>query len=147
MWIEDSVNRVNEGERLVDESGKSLDQIMSSVKKVSNIVTEIAVTTQEQSQGIDQINIAVVQIDKMTQQNVSLVEESASTSLLVGSQANHLNEMVSFFQTTGQVINMKSHIDDRPWTSSANDNTKMPTSMKTEEQTMMVKKRVRGTNV
>ncbi len=100
--IEDSVNRVKEGSRLVDESGQSLDEIMSSVKKVSDIVAEIAAASREQSEGIEQINKAVMQVDEMTQQNAALVEEAASASASVGDQASNLDEMVAFFRTDSQ---------------------------------------------
>ncbi len=121
--IEGSEERVDEGERLVDESGESLEQIMDSVKKVSNMVTEIAAAAQEQSLGIDQINQAVIKIDRMTQDNVTLVEESTSSSVLVGDQANCLNEMVSFFRSTEQGLASEQRTEEHPLPSASIDNT------------------------
>jgi len=67
--IEDSVEKVGEGKRLVDESGSSLDEIVGSVKKVTDVVSEIAAASNEQTEGIEQINQAVTRIDEMTQRN------------------------------------------------------------------------------
>jgi len=97
--IADSVGKVEEGSRLVDESGRALEEIMGSVKKVTDVVAEIAAASREQSEGIDQINRAVTQIDEMTQQNAALVEEAASASEAMGAQARRLDELVAFFRT------------------------------------------------
>ncbi|MGB1800078.1 MAG: methyl-accepting chemotaxis protein, partial [Gammaproteobacteria bacterium] len=78
--INDSVQKVEEGSKLVDESGSTLEEIVNSVQKVSDIIAEIAAASSEQSSGIDQINKAVAQMDEMTQQNASLVEEAAAAS-------------------------------------------------------------------
>ena len=95
--IEDSVTKVNEGARLVDESGKSLAEISAAVKKASVMVTEIAAASKEQSEGIDQVNKALLQMDDMTQQNASLVEEAAAASEAMGAQAQELSDLVSYF--------------------------------------------------
>jgi methyl-accepting chemotaxis protein len=95
--IQNSVTKVSEGEKLVSQSGEALSAIVVSVNKVSDIVTEIAAAGAEQTQGIDQINSAISQIDKTTQQNNSLVEEAASVSKTVDQQAKHLGELVEFF--------------------------------------------------
>ncbi len=95
--INDSVQKVDEGSRLVDESGSTLEEIVKSVKKVSDIIAEIAAASSEQSTGIDQINKAVAQMDEMTQQNASLVEEAASASESMDEQAKGLNELMEFF--------------------------------------------------
>src|SRR5262249_28152913 len=78
--INDSVEKVSDGTRLVDESGKTLDEIVSAVKKVNDIIAEIASASQEQAAGIDQVNKAVAQMDEVTQQNAALVEEMAASS-------------------------------------------------------------------
>jgi methyl-accepting chemotaxis protein len=96
--IKDSVNKVEGGTRLVDESGQMLEEIVTSVKKVSDIVAEIAAASQEQSEGIEQVNKAVLQMDDMTQHNASLVEEAAAASAGVGAQANELITLVDFFK-------------------------------------------------
>ncbi|MHB1352707.1 MAG: methyl-accepting chemotaxis protein, partial [Thiobacillus sp.] len=71
--IEDSVGKVDAGSKLVDEAGKTMDEIVSSVKRVTDIMSEIAAASQEQSAGIEQVNQAVGQMDEMTQQNAALV--------------------------------------------------------------------------
>lgn len=95
--IEDSVDKVRAGTRLVDESGQTLENIVNSTKKVSDIVAEITAASQEQSSGIDQVNSAIMQMDDMTQQNAALVEESAAASRSMEDQATNLAELISFF--------------------------------------------------
>jgi len=95
--IQDSVAKVDEGGRLVDNTGKTLEEIVAAVKKVSDIIAEIAAASQEQSAGIDQVNKAVMQLDEMTQQNAALVEEASATSEGLASQAQNLNQLMSFF--------------------------------------------------
>jgi methyl-accepting chemotaxis protein len=96
--IKDSVNKVEGGTKLVDESGQMLDEIVTSVKKVSDIVAEIAAASQEQSEGIEQVNKAVLQMDDMTQHNASLVEEAAAASEAMGAQAQELAASVDYFK-------------------------------------------------
>ncbi len=78
--IKDSVAKVEEGSRLVDDSGKTLAEIVGSVKKVTDIVAEIAAASREQSSGIEQVNKAVMEMDGTTQQNAALVQKAASAS-------------------------------------------------------------------
>ncbi len=95
--IQDSVSKVDDGSKLVDQSGKTLDEIVSSVKKVSDIIAEIAAASQEQSTGIDQVNKAVSQMDEVTQQNAALVEEAAAASESMDEQARALQSLMNFF--------------------------------------------------
>ena len=97
--IRDSSQKVEEGSRLVTESGETLDTIVTGVKKVTDIVGEIAAASQEQSVGIDQINRAITNMDALTQQNASLVSEAAAASRLLEDQANGLSNLVEFFET------------------------------------------------
>ena len=76
--------QVDDGTRLVDESGTTLTQIVSAVQQLTDIVAEIASASQEQSSGIAQVNTAVMKMDEMTQQNAALVEEASSASIDVG---------------------------------------------------------------
>jgi methyl-accepting chemotaxis protein-1 (serine sensor receptor) len=99
--IVDSAGKVEDGSRLVNESGEMLEEIVNGVKKVTDIVGEIAAASQEQSAGIDQVNKAVMQLDEMTQQNAALVEEASAASESMGAQADDMNQMMSFF-TIGQ---------------------------------------------
>lgn len=97
--IKDSVEKVAEGTKLVDMSGKSLEEIVVSVKKVSDIVAEITMASGEQSSGIEQVNRAVIQLDEVTQQNAALVEEAAAASESMDEQAQDLAELMTFFRT------------------------------------------------
>lgn len=96
--IEDSVNKVEEGSRLVNQSGQTLEEIRDSIKKVANIVGDITSASQEQAQGLDQINKAVVELDTTTQQNTALVEESAAAAESMSEQSNELKQLISFFK-------------------------------------------------
>jgi methyl-accepting chemotaxis protein len=96
--IQDSVKKVEEGSLLVTQSGQTLDQIVTSVKKVSDIIGEIAAASQEQSVGIEQVNKAVMQLDETTQQNAALVEQASAASQGMAAQAKALNEMMDRYQ-------------------------------------------------
>ncbi|MBI4828858.1 MAG: MCP four helix bundle domain-containing protein [Nitrospinae bacterium] len=93
--IEESVKRVGEGNEMAQASGEALNRIVESVKKVTDLVGEISVASHEQAQGVDQINTAVTQMDKVTQQNASNAEESAAASEELSAQAEKLNEVVA----------------------------------------------------
>lgn len=107
--IEDSVGKVQTGSELVDKSGETLQEIVIGVKKVSDIVFEIAAASQEQSSGIGQVNTAVTQMDEMTQQNAALVEEAAAASKAMEDQANELINLVGYFKLGEQAQRMSSH--------------------------------------
>lgn len=96
--IKDSVAKVDEGSRLVDASGKTLEEIVVASKKVSDIIAEIAAAGQEQAAGIDQINKAIAQLESVTQQNAALVEEAAAASESMAHQAETLQELVGQFK-------------------------------------------------
>jgi methyl-accepting chemotaxis protein len=89
--IQDSVHKVREGSTLVTQSGTTLEQIVLSVKKVTDIVAEIAAASNEQSVGIDQVNKTVEQLDKLTQQNAALVEQASAASQAMAAQARDLD--------------------------------------------------------
>jgi len=95
--INDSVERVDEGSKLVDESGKTLEEIVNGVKKVSDIIAEIAAAAQEQSAGIEEVNKAITQMDEMTQQNAALVEEATAASESMNEEAKEMNDLMEFF--------------------------------------------------
>jgi len=95
--IQESVTAVEEGTILVNESGTSLEDIISSVKKVSDKAEGIATASREQSEGIIQVNKAVVHMDDMTQENAALVEEAAAASETVDAQARNLRSLIEFF--------------------------------------------------
>ena len=96
--IGDSVDKVDAGTKLVDAAGKTMEEIVGSVKKVSDLIAEIAASSQEQSSGIEQINTAITQMDQVVQQNASLVEEATAATESMKEQAGSLLQMVSRFQ-------------------------------------------------
>ena len=95
--IADSVAKVSQGSQLVDASGRTLGEIVTAVKKVSDIVAEIAAASGEQSTGIDQVNRAVMLMDEATQQNAALVEQAAAATESLRAQAQQLNEIMARF--------------------------------------------------
>jgi methyl-accepting chemotaxis protein len=95
--IEDSVSKVEAGYRLVETSGEALQQILSSVKRVTDFVGEIAAASREQSTGIDQVNSAVTQMDQVTQTNAAQTEELSGTAEELAQQGRQLLDVVSQF--------------------------------------------------
>ena len=96
--INESVQKVGDGSELVNQSGQTLEEIVNSVKRVTDIIAEISAASQEQASGIDQVNKAVMQMDQGTQQNAALVEEATSASQSMKQQAAGLLEQVAFFK-------------------------------------------------
>ena len=99
--IGDSVDKVEAGTKLVDAAGQTMEEIVSSVKKVSDLIAEIAAASQEQSSGIAQVNTAVTQMDQVVQQNASLVEEATAATESMKEQAASLLQLVSRFKLGG----------------------------------------------
>ena len=97
--INDSVEKVGTGSRLVNESGAVLHRIVAAIAKVTTVVSEIASASREQSEGIAQVNRAIMQMDQITQQNAALVEEAASAAKSLEDQADSLTGTVAFFRT------------------------------------------------
>ncbi|MCP5159336.1 MAG: HAMP domain-containing protein [Gammaproteobacteria bacterium] len=96
--ITDSVAKVEDGGKLVEQSGQTLQEIVTAVKKVSDIVAEMAAAAREQASGIEQVNRAILQMDQVTQQNAALVEETAAASQAMGDQARELQGLMTFFK-------------------------------------------------
>ncbi|MBE0505584.1 MAG: Tar ligand binding domain-containing protein [Marinospirillum sp.] len=96
--ITDSVDTVDMGTKLVRETGATIEEIVNSVKRVTDIMGEISAASDEQSQGIEQVNQAVVQMDDVTQQNAALVEEAAAAAEAMQEQAQGLSDSVSIFR-------------------------------------------------
>ena len=105
--IEDSVEKVETGRKLVDEAGEAMEDIVTSVQLVADIIGGTATASQEQSAGIEQVNQAVGQMDEMTQQNAALVEEAAAAAESLQDQAGKLAELVKTFKLvrTGHMSN------------------------------------------
>lgn len=99
--IRDSVEKVEDGATLVNESGGTLLEIVEAVDKVESMVQAISLAAQEQTTGINQVNVAVSEMDSMTQQNAALVEEAAAASEAMAEQAKKMQSVLSFFKTAG----------------------------------------------
>ncbi|WP_291105806.1 methyl-accepting chemotaxis protein [Hydrogenophaga sp.] len=96
-----SVDKVDAGTRLVADAGQTMSEIVGSVQRVSDIIGEITAASGEQSDGIGQVNVAVTQLDQMTQQNAALVEESAAAAESLREQASKLAQVIQIFRTDG----------------------------------------------
>jgi methyl-accepting chemotaxis protein len=102
VLINDSVEKVDIGAKLVDQAGSTMDEIVASVKRVTDIMGEITAASQEQSAGIEQVNQAVSQMDEMTQQNAALVEQAAAAAGALSEQAGSLAQVVDVFKLATQ---------------------------------------------
>ncbi len=96
-----SVAQVDAGTRLVDDAGRTMEDIVGAVKQVSDLIAEIAAASREQSSGIEQVNTAIAQMDQVVQQNASLVEEATAATESMKEQAGWLLQMVSRFRLSG----------------------------------------------
>jgi methyl-accepting chemotaxis protein len=96
--ISDSVGKVEAGTRLVGDAGKTMDEVVASVQRVTGIMAEITAAAHEQSSGIEQVNQAVMQMDQVTQQNAALVEEAAAAAESMREQAHQLGQEVAVFR-------------------------------------------------
>ena len=106
-----SVDRVEAGTRLVADAGQTMSEIVGSVQRVSDIIGEITAAAGEQSDGIGQVNVAVTQLDQMTQQNAALVEESAAAAESLKDQASRLTEVIKIFRIDRRRLTAPR----RPW--------------------------------
>jgi methyl-accepting chemotaxis protein len=96
--IDDSVAKVDAGSHLVEQAGSTMDEVVASVRRVTDIICEITAASSEQSSGIEQVNQAITQMDQVTQQNAALVEEAAAAAASLQDQANNLVSVVSVFK-------------------------------------------------
>ncbi|SFL97650.1 methyl-accepting chemotaxis protein [Rugamonas rubra] len=98
MLIDDSVEKVGAGTKLVGQAGVTMDEVVASVARVTDIMSEIANASQEQSAGIEQVNVSIIEMDSMTQQNAALVEQAAAAAQSLQDQASELARVVSIFK-------------------------------------------------
>lgn len=96
--IKDSVNKVEDGTRLVNQSGETLDEIVSAIRKVSEMIASIDTSSSEQASGIGEINRAVSEMESMTQQNAALVEQASAASEALSTEAAAMTQQLSFFK-------------------------------------------------
>lgn len=118
--IGDSLDKVQAGNRLVELAGSTMHEVVARIKRVTNIMSEILSASQEQSSGIEQINMVVTQMDNVTQQNAALVEEAAAAAQSLQEQVNSLHDVLSAFRLDAQfgtlcparrmVTGMASHV-------------------------------------
>ena len=101
--IEDSVGKVQDGSRLVEEAGHTTQEIVTSIKRVTDIMAEISAASLEQSSGIEQVNTAITQMDDVTQQNAALVEQAAAAAESLEEQASQLVQVVTRFKLEDKV--------------------------------------------
>jgi methyl-accepting chemotaxis protein len=99
--INESVEKIATGGVLVDEAGKTMDEVVRSIRNVSEIVEQITAASGEQEAGIEQINRAIIEMDGVTQQNAALVEQASAAAEAMQGQASHLAELVSVFKVDG----------------------------------------------
>jgi methyl-accepting chemotaxis protein len=100
--IGNSVDRVQAGSRLVGEAGITIDEVVLNAQRVADIIAEITAAGNEQSGGIGQINVAVDQLDQMTQQNAALVQESSVATDGLRAQAQQLAQAIQVFRPEGR---------------------------------------------
>jgi methyl-accepting chemotaxis protein len=129
--IGDSVAKVEDGGRLVEQSGQTLKEIVTAIKKVSDIVAEMAAASREQASGIEQVNKAILQMDQVTQQNAALVEQTAAASHTMGDQARELQNLMAFFKldertTASDLAGVRATITAKPVVASASQIGKQP---------------------
>jgi methyl-accepting chemotaxis protein len=105
--INDSVDKVAAGSRLVNQAGVTMEEVVGSVKRVTDIMAEIMAASQEQSAGIEQVNQAITQMDQVTQQNAALVEESAAAADSMQQQASTLSQAVAVFRIESRPASMQ----------------------------------------
>ena len=102
--IGDSVDRVEAGSKLVDQAGKTMEDVVTSIKRVARIMADISSASREQSAGIEQVSLAVSQMDEVTQQNAALVEEAAAAAESLEEQAFSLAQAVAVFRVDGSGV-------------------------------------------
>jgi methyl-accepting chemotaxis protein-2 (aspartate sensor receptor) len=100
--IDDSVGKVEAGSKLVDQAGTTMEEVVNSVKRVTDIMSEISAASKEQSDGIEQVNQAITQMDNVTQQNAALVEEATAAAEALKGQATELTNVISVFQVKSE---------------------------------------------
>jgi methyl-accepting chemotaxis protein len=99
--ITDSVAKVNAGSQQVNDTGRTMEEIVASVKKVTSLIAEITAASQEQAQGIEQVSETMTQLEKVTQQNAAMVEEASAAAGSLEEQSRALASAVSVFRLAG----------------------------------------------
>jgi hypothetical protein len=106
--ITESVTRIDNGSKLVENAGRTMDEIVSSTRRTTDLMNELAAASEEQSTGIGQVNTAITQMDDVTQQNAALVEQASAAAQSLAQQAQALREAVSVFNLGGEASSPSS---------------------------------------
>ncbi|ARU31776.1 hypothetical protein CAP31_08850 [Sulfuriferula sp. AH1] len=101
LLIDDSVEKIEQGNKQAAQAGTTMGEVVSSVQRVTDIMSEISAASREQSQGIEEVNHAITQMDESTQQNAALVEQAAAAAKSMQDRAGHLEKLVNKFQLDG----------------------------------------------
>jgi len=109
--IGNSVEKVESGSKLVDLAGSTMDEVVDSIGRVTGIMSEITAASREQSNGIEQVNRAIIEMDNVTQQNAALVEEAAAAAGSLQDQAAKLSQVVSVFKLDGSPLPHAGHAE------------------------------------
>ena len=112
--ITDSVSKVESGTTQVTQAGKTMDEIVESIKRVTDIMAEITAASAEQSRGIEQVNQAITQMDEVTQQNAALVEEAAAAAESMEEQAQTMGEVVGRFKLSDEATSARQVVSHKP---------------------------------
>jgi methyl-accepting chemotaxis protein len=147
MMIEDVVEKVAEGNSMVEDAGASLNEIVTSVQKIHHIVGEIALASKEQTNGIEQVNRAILRMDEVTQQNAALVEESAGASKSMDQRAVEMKELMNFFQigkkmrttVSDQIVSHEQTAEVRPSTVKRTEKSSSAAGLKPKSVKSMLK--------
>jgi methyl-accepting chemotaxis protein len=137
--ISDSVSRIDSGNQLVNQSGKTMSDIVESIKRVNDLMAEIAAASAEQASGIDEVSKAVTQMDDVTQQNAALVEEAAASAESLTSQATQLTANVSRFKIDDSFVVKQSSERPKP-TDNVGHNFQMQGSVSSPMKSLKVQK-------
>lgn len=114
LLINDSVTKVDIGNQQVAQAGHTMDEVVASINRVTEVVSQISLASHEQSNGIDQVNRAIIQMDEVTQQNAALVEESAATARSLQDQTQHLDQQIRRFSLAdGHAMAVNVSLDKR----------------------------------
>jgi len=112
--IGDSVEKVEDGSKLVDQAGKTMEEIVNAIRNVTVIMSEIGAASVEQTSGIEQVNQAIAQMDDVTQQNAALVEQAAAAAESMEEQTQHLSDAVANFKLHGNLSSHGYPVDSAP---------------------------------
>jgi len=112
--LNDCAEMFDDGSCLIEQAGNTMEEVVSNVRRVTHIVAEISATSAEQTSGIEQINLAITQMDQVAQQNAALVEEAAAAAASMQNQAGQLMQMVSVFRLSEGEPLVRRDIDVTP---------------------------------